>query len=525
MTTATPVSGGTSPPVLYPLPDSFFQTALREAMLESLMQPAALAEAQDVRLKPGFETACWSFQPPHRIYVGNKLFVKPNIRPDLTPAQQGRYVRNHYHHEQAHGMFTERDMKRIQKALKSISAPFGTYNLVEDAFIEERYRRLAAYQFNWLEYETLSFGPRPESLLFGLIQAEGVYDTVQAGLEAWEPEEPAVKAALQEKLPRVEWYYRKMVSVRSSMALMPIVNAWLDEFGRPPPPSKGGESAGSGSSGGSGGMQDMELSVKLGTDAKALAEFDAGAKSLDAAPKLTPVTATPDHKAVAAKGQVLGEDGYDVDEGRAAKLAEKFMRLFRTQPRKVSTTTPTKRISVRHFVQGRPPYRKVVDTRRGARRIYLEIDCSGSMQGIHIEEARVLTAALSLLAQRGHVTGHIVLSGVIRGTPCWETFALPMAPSAIARIDGLAGAEGLEYTLKANEALAKAADFVFIYTDAQICDKAINKSAWHAKGLYTWGLYAGTDSDYVLDKMLEYFDKAIIRASAEDLVDAILAQI
>lgn len=527
-----PSTKGTKAKELYALPDAFFQKELRAAQLESLSLPTSLEEPQDVRLKPDFETACWSFQPPHKIFVGNKLFVKPNIRTGLSEDVLKKYIRNHYHHEQAHGMYTERDMHRIQKALKAINAPFSFYNLVEDAYIEHRYRQGTGYRFEWLEAEHLKFTPRPESVLFALIQAEGDFDTVQQAFEAWSPPIPEVeegaepfteapeKSALRSLLPRIEWYYRKMTAARASMMLMPLVNAWLDEFGRPPEEKKQ-QSNGAGS-----GMQDMELSVQLGTLPGALSDFEQGTKGLSEStpPPPDPIKADREHKAQAAQGSVLDDCAHEVDETRARKLAEKFLALFRTTSRRMSTMRPTKRISAKHYAMGRPPYRKDVDTSRKARKFYLEIDCSGSMRGIHSREGRLLVAALSYLADEGKVSGHVVLSGVAAGKPCWEVHRLPMAVDNLRRIEGIHGAEGLEYTLAANEALAKEADFVFIYTDAQICDAPINKAAWHAKGIFTWGLYAGAKSDAVTSNMLQYFDKAIVRATAEELVDAILSQ-
>lgn len=530
LTATRPAKPQVPPEELYVLPDQFYQAALRAAIRESISMPVSLNEAQDVRVKPNFETACWSFQPPHRIFVGNKLFNKPNIRKELSVEEQDRYVRNHYHHEQAHGLYTERSMERIQKALKAIRAPFQVYNLFEDGYIEHRYRREAEYQFNWLAFETLHFQDRPESLLFGLIQAEGNRGLVEDELNCWRPEpapgelpcfptleiaEPARRVALRAMFERVCWYYEKIVAVKSSMMLMPLLNLWLDEFGRPPENSPGT------------GLQDMELSVKLGTVSGAMADFESDAVPLVKAPqKPTPAVADRNHKAESQSADLLSEDRAEpLDKARVSRVAKQLSKLFASHPLKTRTSVPSSRISARHYSLGLPAFIRKETAHKKVRTIYLEVDCSGSMRGIHMEEGRILIAALSELAAKGVVKGHVALSGVLPGGKAgWQTFALPLADDVIERVEGQFGAEGLEYTLQANQTLAKAADFAFVYTDANICDKPVDKAAWHAKGLFTWGLYAGENSAEVVERMLEYFDKAVIRATAEELVAAVLLQ-
>lgn len=531
LTITRPEKAREKPAELYELSDQFYQTALRAAVRESLSLPVSLNEAQDVRVKPNFETACWSFQPPHRIFVGNKLFNKPNIRKGLSIEQQDRYVRNHYHHEQAHGLYTERSMPRIQKALTAIRAPFQVYNLFEDGYIEDRYRREAEYRFSWLSFEELFFQDRAESLLFALIQAEGDRDLVAAELDLWTPPlapgelpcfpttevaEPPRRVALRAMFERVCWYYGKIVAVKSSMMLMPLLNLWLDEFGRPPE-----------NKGGGGGLQDMQLSIELGTNAQAMADFDADTLPLVQSNRpREPQTADRNHKAERQSADLLeAKSTGSLDKHRVTRVANQLARLFKRHPLKTRSSVPSAKISARHYSLGLPAFIRKEDVTKKVRTIYLEVDCSGSMRGEHMREGRILIAALSELAAKGAVKGHVVLSGILPGGVAgWQAFALPLADEVIERIEGKFGAEGLEYTLQANQALAKAADFAFVYTDANICDKPVDKSAWHAKGLFTWGLYVGTNSPEIVESMLEYFDKAVVRSSAEELVAAVLLQ-
>lgn len=525
----------------YSLPDAFFKTAIRNAIHDSLFSPVSLGEKHDVRLKPAFNTACWAYLPPHQIFIGTDLFEKDMVKPGLTQVQQEKYIANHYHHELGHGLFTERDMKRIQRGLKAIECAFSLFNLFEDAWMEERYRKAAEYQFEWLTLESLQFTPRPESLLFALIQAEGDVAVVEKALQDWAPPPKPVSAGavavivtpeqdpeeirtvLQGQFQRVFEYYLRILGVAETMHQMPILQDWLTEFGRPPEAPPGGPSGG--------GMADLELSAKLMTDAKALAEFEANVEEVTAGKsddtslspsvkgKAKPIV---DDALVGQKGTVLHSTATPVDVDRATGLANRFKRFFAEKSRVVATRTPQRRVSARHFALDRAPYRKVEIEGRGAKKVFFEIDCSGSMGGFHIMEGKLIIAALSILARQGHISGHVALSAVI-SEPAWELYKLPLEQATIDRIQGYAGAEGLEYTMRDNLALLREADFVFVYTDAQICDKPIDKEFFHRYGVYTWGLYAGDRGNFI-DEMLTYFDKAILRDNAEALVDAMLIQ-
>ena len=532
---------GHPPARRYPYSEAFFKNAIKDAVNESLWQPVSLGEKHNVRLKPDFETACWSYQPPHNIYIGTELFEKRIVKEGMSEELQAKYIANHYFHELGHALFTERDMKKIRAALKRIDAPFPLYNLFEDAYMEHRFRNEVDYRFEWYTMEDADFSPRPESLLFSLIQAEGDVTVVVDKLKDWKPAPPAgddalaalgmlfapnpedTRALLVDKLPRVLDYYRKTIAATQSMHLMPLVNAWLEEFGRPPQMPKGGAN---------GGMSDLEMSAELMTNPQAQANFEAECVPVSGETSDPETDPTKKHKtagdaepdcteAVAKKGKVLHHQSTPVDEARAQRLAAKLEKFFEAKARRVNTTTPQRRVSAKNIALGRAPFRKTELVGRARKRVFLLIDCSGSMGGFHMAEGKVLLSALNILARKGRISGHVALSGVIDG-PNWELFTLPMAQDVINRIQGYAGAEGLEYAMRDNLKLLQEADFAFVYTDADICDKPIDKSFFHRFGVFTWGLYAGMENK--LNQLLKYFDKAILRETAEDLVDFMLVQ-
>jgi hypothetical protein len=505
----------------YTPPPALYLEVIHEVSTETLFFPVSLNEPQEVKLKPGFSTACWAYLPPHRIYLGTGMFDKSCLKAGLTIADQKKYIANHYHHELAHGIFTERNLSRINELLASISAPFSLYNLFEDAYIEDKYRVANGYQFGWLEIEVLEVAAVAHEILFGLIQAEGDVSIVRHALMASVPAEmPESSKADQQAeilalLHRVHEYYLQIVGVSSSFELLPILSMWIDEFGQPPqeankPPK---------------GMQDMELSFALSSSPAAEGEFSADCLPASGSRPPPPVKGIGAHVdvRVSGNGKVLSDISTKVDVPRARKLAEQFVKFFEVKHRNQMTETPGKRLSARHLALGRPCFKEKVLLGRKRQTVLFVADCSGSMEGSHVMEGKVIISALSELARRNMVSGHVVLSLVLNRKARWETFSLPMPQHLIDRIQAYGQAEGLEQAIVHNMPLAKKADHVFVYTDGHICDKHIDKAALHRQSVFTWGLYAGDDSK-VLSKLLTYFDKAIIRESAEALVDAILVQ-
>ncbi len=522
----------------YDISKDSFRSAVDVAILDALCDPVEFYEKQRVRLKPAFSTACWSYLPPHNIYIGTDLFEKDCVKLGLADELCKKYIANHYHHERGHALYTVRDLEHANQELSAIGCPFQLFNLFEDARIEDRYRRTTGYRFEWTMMEDLSLSARPECLLFALIQLEGdtaKYDTL---VDFWEfdldisgkPDGPVkldaagvreasnTKEALLTWKPKVLSYYERMLAADESLALLPLLKAWIDEFGLPPPPPPGA---------GDGMPQDLQLGQALQSDAKVRAKFDSNCSDIDDENgKPPPLYEEPDNgseEPVSQKGRVLSsEQVAEIDKVRVAAVVAKFMRFFKTNIRHQSSRTPNKRVSPRHFAAGRAPFRKKEIEGRGPAKIVIFVDCSGSMRGFPIAEGLVIVAALSELARRGHVIGHVVFTGVSSG-PIHETYEFPVNESVLKRVDGRHNGEGVEAAIRLNAERCKDARYVFFYTDGNLSDRTVDKSKLHAQGIKTWGLYAGTNEEYI-EKLMLYFDRAILRPDAEALVDAILAE-
>lgn len=497
--------------------------------MDIVFSPLPQGETCEMRVKPGFPTACWSFRPPHVIFVGDGIGERAIS--GLDPDGVDYYIQSHVHHEWAHKTWTVRDLRQVRKDLAKRKVPFSLFNLFEDARIEERYRVATERLFRWWELEPVAPKGEPGSLLFLMIQTENDQERARGYLAAIPP--PVAGAAVVDVSALFDevWaeFYQPMLEVATSEDLYPLLEKWVARF-----PGQSATNPGRGNEKGEAGEQsDLETSEQMQADPAFAQSFAADAievpdgaapqdKSTDMLPGGKGEKLPDNHVAETKNGNVLASSSMaSLDTRRVDRLVPKFRKLFVQKSRTVRSEEPSKRISVKHFVLERPPFVRKELLGKAKRKVELIVDCSGSMAGHHISEARVLVSLLSALARERMVEGHVILSAVIGYDSVWQSFRLPLANEVTERIHGFAGAEGLEYAMTANEKSLRDADFVMVYTDGQICDKPIDKARWHRKGVTTWGLYAGEDE--CRESLLKFFDKAVVRANVEAIVDAMLA--
>jgi hypothetical protein len=500
---------------------SLIKTATNDATLDFLEAGHSFGERYSFKVKPGFTTACWAYLPPHRIYIGDGILEK--AKPNLTTDETIEYFKKYAFHELGHLLWTSRDFITLNKDLESMNVPFSLFNLFEDARIEHRYRNGLGTFFEWTKYEPIAWSAKPLAVFFSLVQFEGDLERVKAlasGSTMTAEDAESIHLLIED----VNSYYRRCLTADSSEDLYPVLKAWCKAY---PPADSFIPSRGNGVEGKK-GSADLKPMLDGQLAQESAAQFDAGTIDLNPpkvklegkALKGAPKGALPDE----GNANLLGDTPSDIDEKRAAAVAMRLGRLFESKSRLVTNEVPGKKLSMRHYVTDRPFYRHKMLQSIARKKVLLVVDCSGSMQEAPaISEGRLLVAALSLLASRGIVSGHVVLSAVSNGRTVWQRFALPMKLDNIQLIHAFGAAEGLENAIRSNIKLAQAADFVFVYTDGQICDAPIDKAKLHLQGVHTWGLYVGNNTKS-LAALKEFFDKALVRDDAERLVEAMLVQ-
>lgn len=193
---------------------------------------------------------------------------------------------------------------------------------------------------------------------------------------------------------------------------------------------------------------------------------------------------------------------------RAQRLLE---RMLTGQSRNVLTDSPAKRMSNRHLGMGEVKYTRREDFSRGLMNLDIVVDCSGSMGGAPIDSARCLLLALSNLASKGLVSGRAIFSS----GEGWMACPLPIKPERIAQVVAFSGSEGIQRALTDNVRKLREADAVFVFTDAQITDRAFSKDDLRARKVEPMGLYVGNDG--AESNMRNYFDKYLIRSNLDEL--------
>lgn len=440
-----------------------------------------------VMMKPDFDTACWSFLPPHRIYIGDKCLGRAKQK--LSEAELVAYLKAFFKHEVSHLRWSERNLDVVNTALQARGIPFALWNLFEDARIEHLERGRSGDLFGWAWYEEV-VRPRagapikPLSDFFRLIQLEN--------------EEREARA------PVVVEFYDRAIAARTSLELIPVLVDWMRRFpGEVPPQRFSGE---------------METSLSIQSDARALADFEKGTfKPGSAPPKDTKAVEVAERK----PSRLLDADEiHQVDFERAEKLAAKFLALFGSRTFTSRSDEPSSRISVRHLELDRPCYKRKVTVKTVAKRLCLVIDCSGSMDGRPIEEARLLAWALSYLASLGKIKGCLILSAVSGSTAVNELFELPISSEVAQRIHAFGDAEGLNSAILGNLTRLSDSDMVFVKTDGDIRDEPLNRREVERKGITVCGLYSGGVSNAA--KMSQHFRRFFVRDSLESLIDALI---
>jgi hypothetical protein len=439
-----------------------------------------------VRMKPNFDTACWSFLPPHRIYIGDKCLSR--AKKGLRKAGRLAYLKAFFRHEVSHLRWTERDLKMANLHLAKVGIPFSLWNLFEDARIEHKERERSGEPFGWALHETpalpaLGEHAAPVNEFFLLIQLEN--------------------EGRGDRMPEIVEFYDRAINASTSMDLIPILEDWIRRFGKDAPPERfSGE---------------LQTSLNLQLDGKQLAEFDEGTFKPGALPPTTP---EPVKLTAKKRSKLLNSECEAVDFLRAERLAKKFLALFGSRTVTTRSEEPSARISARHLELERPCYKRKTTIQSVAKRLCLVIDCSGSMSDGPIEDARLLAWSLSYLASLGKIKGCLILSAVKGDTAVNEVFEFPVAKDVVERIHAFGDAEGLNAAILSNYKKLADADMVFVKTDGCICDEPLDRREVQSKGITVCGLYSGGVEN--ADEMKKHFKRFFVRDSLESLIDALL---
>jgi hypothetical protein len=480
---------------------AIIKAGVRIAVLLHASKGLRHRERYSIGVKRGFETACWRFLPPHRIWLGSRMLE--GARSGLSVAQMEEYAALYVRHEFGHMAFTAKAITDVLLAgVKPI--PKGLLNIFEDARMEECERRATDEKFNWLRYEEPWKVSSPSSLLLAMVQNEGPMRS---------PRGPEPSAEVWAVADEVADFYLEACRAPQTQDLVPIIQRWMERF--PEPEENVAQ------------PRDC-LSLLCSPDelAEEVAELDKDTEKLEVGPRSS------------EKVEIESEGNADLllPEGainnlieplrvRAETVATHLSKLFLRPVGLVSNENPSRRVNVRsgpamgnaswQFLHKDRPRVKPYD-------VGVVFDLSGSMNGTPLVEGLVLLEALSILARRGLARGWVVLSAVHGRHSMHQRFKLPLDHSVLERFHAFGSAEGLQSALMAHADELRKMSQVLVYTDADICDRPLDRPALQKRGLSPIGLYVGEEDNAA--KLPTHFKEYLVRPTVEQLVEAMVAR-
>lgn len=445
-----------------------------------------------------------------------------------------------------------------------------------------------SWKFNWLKLEipawsqckaaaespsmggapaeamSIQKGLKGQAVLFSLIQTEGDVALVREG---WSDQ--VETQADQETLDWVIDYYERLLSgMLAAQAareeagsplewgegqnpMVGFLQEWVDRFPMDGKPQKGSQSdleAGAALSELSeDDLKELESSLKELRDKQ---EGKAGGSSGEKAPG-DHVFRDPTEFNLVAKDRrpVLDMKKelplQEIKWGRVGRMAGTLKKLFKQRPKGVWRDDPGHHGELdagrllEFRTQETPWFVRCVPGAKGLKKVLVVMDQSGSMgskttlkdgtETTHTNEGVHFLAALSELARSGILEGHVVFSAIVDGEASYQTFKLPLSSETLSIVQGMHCGEGLDHSMKSNEALLREADTVFVYTDAQIGDLSIDKEGWAKRGVKPIGLYVGSREGgrYVEScetKLKAFFGRAVVRSCMEEVLEMMIAQ-
>lgn len=494
------------------------QKATKQTHLSLILSGALDRSSKyEIRIRKNFNTACWSFRPPHYIFIGDKVLenVREGVAEDLD-----YYVGSYVHHEVGHSHYTERDLKSVDSFLRSKKLPFRMLNLFEDARIEHLMRLRTGRAFLWHKYEDLIKVDLTEPLgqYFFLIQNEYSHmDEVARNAFV-------AQNALDERI--VDFYLQTLECV-DTWEVVDVMVAWREVFPAPIDDTMQ-QLAGLGFD----GESDLSESLQLQDNDRRLQQAIAQSSDINEGPE----TGSEDESCKGkgkndpdGHGQPLEEfssmDYYnsrpsvEIDERLIRRLLPQLTSIFKGRVVYTNTSRPSKRLSIKGIINDSDQiYRRKQERGKEAKVFNLLIDCSGSMSDEPLNGAAAIALLYSELARMGLVKGHIILSS----TSGYQSFKMPMSREQIKGYFHTRGAEGFANTFEKTKNLMKKAEINFVITDGRIGDGELNKGKMAREGVNTFGIYVGDPEYCDLDS---WFHRGVARHTLTEVVDELRRQI
>lgn len=460
-------------------------------------------EKYEIYIKPAFNSASWRFyQGKHQLVIGTLIFKK--MTQNTTPKDKLLYLRSYLYHELAHSIWTDKDLKAIDKKLKKLKFSFYMYNLFEDARIEEKMRTHLKKNFNWLKYEKVSEIDNPVNIFFYLIQAEH-------NPKAIEFIESKLNFMVKEHFESVQLFYKKAIVCESHEEIIDLLKKWYAKF---PNTQKYKEQ----------NSIKPHLFIMESFYTLDEGEFNNLIKGLQNSLTIDE-TQNKNIKKIKAKksnkSSLLSATLHKVTFEKRLRdnLLSKMKKLFLSPKRVSASIIPSKKLHIKNIVKrSEKIFKRKSRDRFVKRKITIVLDMSGSMYET-MESMRLVVDVLDNMAKNNIIDATLILSGVLNGKFLYETLTMPLEEDILERIVPCFEAEGLHSSMSANLELLKKSDYVWVLTDGMICEGPLDKNFYTKHHIKLHAFYIG---EMIYKKEMEIsFDYVICEENVKNLTDKI----
>jgi hypothetical protein len=452
-------------------------------------------------------TACWSFEGNrHIIKVGKSLDTICNAATKSNDAKMKKFIELVIRHETEHGLLTCRDSD-VADQLKALDLPFRLWNLFEDVRIEyaSATRKGGDGAFRWTNYQDVDASYNSASALLWAIKTNeaGIKKQASAYVPKWTGTEKMLEAG-KERLTRllILKFYRRACRALTSQCLIPIVQEWVEIFGKEIDPKY------------------ADAVINGSSDEKKNEQPTIAPTGLD--------------KMKADSQHMPKDQWYDRDLpvngqqiGRIARCMKSIVQSARVTRNRLSCNGT--RLHTNSAMCGSD--RAFINRKRsnGKRSVTMIVDMSGSMRDAWaIHGGREFVLAFRELAKKQLVDLNLILSCsfnhkgksyVVRkdDTDKWVNDRYPSG-----------NGEGIMACMKTHIAKIKASTTTVVFTDSYLRDNDIDTKSYRNMGINAIAAYI-EPCQYALGegrkRMDKHFGRSVIASDANELAQRLLREI
>jgi hypothetical protein len=452
-------------------------------------------------------TACWSFEGNrHIIKVGKSLDTICNAATKSNDAKMKKFIELVIRHETEHGLLTCRDSD-VADQLKALDLPFRLWNLFEDVRIEyaSATRKGGDGAFRWTNYQDVDASYNSASALLWAIKTNeaGIKKQASAYVPKWTGTEKMLEAG-KERLTRllILKFYRRACRALTSQCLIPIVQEWVEIFGKEIDPKY------------------ADAVINGSSDEKKNEQPTIAPTGLD--------------KMKADSQHMPKDQWYDRDLpvngqqiGRIARCMKSIVQSARVTRNRLSCNGT--RLHTNAAMCGSD--RAFINRKRsnGKRSVTMIVDMSGSMRDAWaIHGGREFVLAFRELAKKQLVDLNLILSCsfnhkgksyVVRkdDTDKWVNDRYPSG-----------NGEGIMACMKTHIAKIKASTTTVVFTDSYLRDNDIDTKSYRNMGINAIAAYI-EPCQYALGegrkRMDKHFGRSVIASDANELAQRLLREI